>query len=104
ILEEPWRIEVAVNAVDIGLLYSAYLLGYRVAIITTESLILIAAGHLGWPISYGLLGMVMMVGVFATWKATEPRLADAVMSAKDAALPLWTARGFYDAVIGPFLV
>ena len=46
----------------------------------------------------------MMVGVFATWKATEPRLADAVMSAKDAALPLWTARGFYDAVIGPFLV
>src|SRR5438105_10950306 len=104
IVVDAWRIEVADNADEIGLLSSAYQLGYRVAIITTESLILIAAGHLGWPISYGLMGMLMMVGVFATWKATEPRLADAVMSAKDAALPLWTARGFYDAVIGPFLV
>ena len=104
IVVDAWRIEVADNADEIGLLSSAYLLGYRVAIITTESLILIAAGHLGWPISYGLMGMLMMVGVFATWKATEPRLADAVMSAKDAALPLWTGRGFYDAVIGPFLV
>ena len=104
IVVDAWRIEVADNADEIGLLSSAYQLGYRVAIITTESLILIAAGHLGWPISYGLMGMLMMVGVFATWKATEPRLADAVMSAKDAALPLWTGRGFYDAVIGPFLV
>src|SRR5207245_3198104 len=36
--------------------------------------------------------------------ATEPRRADGVMSAKRAALPLWTARGFFDAVVGPFLV
>src|SRR5882762_9886665 len=89
IVVDAWRIEIADNADELGLLSSAYQLGYRVAIITTESLILFAAGHLGWPISYTLMGVLMMVGVLATWKATEPRRADAVMSAKSAALPLW---------------
>src|SRR5213593_1903929 len=104
IVVDAWRIEVADNADELGLLSSAYQLGYRLAIITTESLILLAAGHLGWPISYTFMGVLMMVGVLATWKATEPRRADAVMSAKGAALPLWTARGLFDAVVGPFLV
>jgi PAT family beta-lactamase induction signal transducer AmpG len=104
IVVDAWRIEVADNADEIGLLSSAYQLGYRVAIITTESLILIAAGHFGWPISYSIMGILMVVGIFATWKANEPRRADAVMNAKSAALPLWTARGFFDAVVGPFLV
>jgi MFS transporter, PAT family, beta-lactamase induction signal transducer AmpG len=104
IVVDAWRIEVADNADELGLLSSAYQLGYRVAIIVTESLILIAAGHLGWPISYGAMAVLMMVGIFATWKATEPRRADAVMSAKAAALPLWTARGFFDGFVGPFMV
>src|SRR6266699_407973 len=104
IVVDAWRIEVADDADEIGLLSSAYQLGYRVAIITTESVILIAAGHLGWPASYSIMGALMAVGIFATWKATEPKRADAVMSAKSAALPLWTGRGFYDAVVGPFLV
>jgi MFS transporter, PAT family, beta-lactamase induction signal transducer AmpG len=104
IVVDAWRIEVADNADELGLLSSAYQLGYRVAIITTESLILIAAGHLGWPISYSIMGALMAVGIFATWKATEPRRADEVMSATSAALPLWTRRGFYDSVAGPFLI
>jgi PAT family beta-lactamase induction signal transducer AmpG len=104
IVVDAWRIEVADNADELGLLSSAYQLGYRVAIIITESLILIAAGHLGWPISYGIMGALMTVGILATWKATEPRRVDAVMNAKSATLPLSTARGFYDAVVGPFMV
>lgn len=104
IVVDAWRIEVADNSDELGLLTSAHQLGYRVAIIVTESLILIAAGHLGWPISYGIMGALMIVGIFATWKATEPALADAVMGAKTAVLPLWTAKGLYDAVIGPFQV
>jgi PAT family beta-lactamase induction signal transducer AmpG len=51
-----------------------------------------------------MMGGLMLVGMFATWKATEPKRADAVMEAKSSALPLWTARGFYDAVVGPFSV
>ena len=104
IVVDAWRIEVADNADELGLLSSAYQLGYRVAIIISESVILIAAGHLGWPISYGIMGGLMAVGIFATWKATEPGRADAVMNAKAAKLPLGTAGGFYDSVVGPFVV
>jgi PAT family beta-lactamase induction signal transducer AmpG len=104
IVVDAWRIEVADNADELGLLSSAYQLGYRVAIIITESLILIAAGHWGWPISYSIMGALMAVGILATWKATEPRSADEAISARATALPLWTSRGFYDAVVGPFLV
>ncbi len=104
IVVDAWRIEVADNADELGLLSSAYQLGYRAAILTADALILIFAGHLGWPISYGLMAALMAVGVFATWKATEPVRADIVMSAKEIALPLWTVRGFFDAVIGPFVV
>src|SRR2546425_4156645 len=75
IVVDAWRIEVADNADELGLLSSAYQLGYRVAIITTESLILISAAHVGWPISYSLMGLLMMVGVFATSRAAEPKRA-----------------------------
>jgi PAT family beta-lactamase induction signal transducer AmpG len=104
IVVDAWRIEAADNPDELGLLSSAHQLGYWAAIITTESLILIAAEHLGWPISYGIMGALMAVGIFATWRATEPRRTHEVMSTKSAELPLWTGRGFYDAVAGPFVV
>lgn len=104
IVVDAWRIEVADNADELGLLSSAYQLGYRAALLITDALILIAAGHFGWPISYGMMAALVAVGVFATWKATEPRRADAAITSDRAALPLWTPRGFFDAVVGPFLV
>jgi PAT family beta-lactamase induction signal transducer AmpG len=104
IVVDAWRIEVSDNVDELGLLSSAYQFGYRTAFLLTDSLILIPAGHLGWPVAYGMMGALMTVGLFATWKATEPRLADPVMDAKSATLPLWTPRGFFDAVIGPFMV
>ena len=35
--------------------------------------------------------------------AKEPARADEVMHAKSDAAPLWTPRGFLDAVAGPFI-
>jgi PAT family beta-lactamase induction signal transducer AmpG len=104
IVVDAWRIEVADNADELGLLSSAYQFGYRTSFLITDSLILIPAGHLGWPVAYGMMAALMTLGLFATWKATEPKLADAVMNAKSATLPLWTPRGFLDAVVGPFMV
>ena len=103
IVVDAWRIEVADNGDELGLLSSAYQLGYRIAIIITESLILIGAGHFGWPISYAMMAALMLVGIIATWKATEPSRTEAATSGKAAALPLWTLRGFSDAVVGPFI-
>ena len=103
IVVDAWRIEAAETSEELGLLSSAYQLGYRIAVITSDALILFAANHLGWPISYTLMAVLMLIGIAATFKATEPASADEVLLEKSAEAPLWTPRGFFDAVAGPFL-
>jgi len=44
----------------------------------------------------------MLVGLFATLVATEPAKADEIIDSKAAQAPLWSARGFLDAVLGAF--
>jgi MFS transporter, PAT family, beta-lactamase induction signal transducer AmpG len=101
---DAWRIEIADNSEELGLLTSAYQLGYRTAMLATEALILVAAEKLGWPVSYMIYGAAMAIGIAATFFAREPKRADIVMDARENLAPLWTPRGFGDAVIGPFLV
>jgi PAT family beta-lactamase induction signal transducer AmpG len=102
IVIDAWRIEAAETSEELGLLSSGYQLGYRVAILVSDAVILVLANHFGWPSSYVVMALLMGVGVFATLKATEPRQADAVLEAKAQEAPLWTPRGFLDAVVGPF--
>lgn len=101
IVVDAWRIEAASDSDELGLLSSAYQLGYRAAIIVTDAFILISASHFGWRISYGAMAVLMLVGVGATLVAAEPRRAARAAGAK-AETPLWTGRGFVDAVVGPF--
>jgi len=100
---DAWRIESAESSEELGLVSSAYQLGYRLAIITSDALILFAANRFGWPLSYGLMAVLMGVGVCATFVAGEPARADDVMEENATRRPLWTPRGFADAVIGPFV-
>ncbi|HEY7171792.1 MAG TPA: MFS transporter [Vicinamibacterales bacterium] len=101
IVVDAWRIEAASDPDELGLLSAAYQLGYRAALLITEALILISANHLGWPVSYTMMAILMGVGLAASVAAIEP---DRGRSAAESstALPLWTPRGFADAVIGPF--
>ena len=103
IVIDAWRIEVAEDGNELGLLASAYTLGYRASLLVTEALILIFANHLGWQVAYGFMAALMGVGFFATLRASEPARADAAMDARNAALPLLSFRGFFDAVVGPFI-
>jgi PAT family beta-lactamase induction signal transducer AmpG len=98
-----WRIEIAQDADELGLLTAANTLGYRIAIICADSLMLVSAQHFGWPVSYTLAGAAMAVGVVATLLAPEPTRADAVAAQKQKDEPLWSARGVFDAVAGPFI-
>jgi len=100
---DAWRIEIADNPDELGLLTSAYSLGYRAALLCTEALILILADRVGWPVSYVFFGVLMAIGVGATLFAKEPSRAGAVLQAKEDEAPLWTPRGFFDAVAGPFI-
>ena len=99
-----WRIEIADNADELGLLTSAYQFGYRVAMICTDSLILVSAQHLGWPVSYTICGVAMAVGLAASFLAREPKRAEAILARNETEKPLWTPRGFFDAVAGPFII
>jgi len=102
IVIDAWRIEAAESGEELGLLSSAYQFGYRVALLATDALILIAANNLGWPISYALYGSFMAAGLAATLMATEPSRADAVMDENERNAPLWSMRGMADAIVGPF--
>ena len=98
-----WRIEIAADADELGLLTAANTLGYRIAIICADSLMLVSAQHLGWPVSYTLCGLAMAVGIAGTLLAPEPVNADDIAARKQKEEPLWSARGFFDAVAGPFI-
>jgi PAT family beta-lactamase induction signal transducer AmpG len=102
IVVDAWRIEAAADSDELGLLSAAYQLGYRFAILISDALILIIANHWGWPISYAAMAALMTVGVCASLVAVEPLRAKAVFESKAETAPLWSARGFFDAVIGPF--
>ena len=101
IVVDAWRIEAANDSDELGLLSAAYQLGYRGALLVTDALILIAASHWGWPISYTLMAALMAVGIGATLIATEPARSTAALAGGLQA-PIWTMRGFVDAVVGPF--
>jgi PAT family beta-lactamase induction signal transducer AmpG len=100
IVVDAWRIESADDEEEQGLLASAYQFSYRLALLTTDSIILIVAATVGWRMSYGIYGAGMAIGMIATWFAKEPERANAVMDEKREA-PLWTR--FFDAVVGPFI-
>jgi MFS transporter, PAT family, beta-lactamase induction signal transducer AmpG len=100
---DAWRIESAADPDELGLLTASYSLGYRAALIATEALILLLANAVGWPISYGLYGGLMVVGVAAALMAREPVRADRVMEAKSTLARVHPARALADAVVGPFV-
>ena len=100
IVIDAWRIESAADSDELGLLTSAYQLGYRIALLVTDALIIAAAARVGWPGSYLGMAVLMGVGVAATGFALEPARAEQALQAK---APLWTPRGFVDAVVGPFV-
>ena len=102
IVVDAWRIEAASDADELGLLSAAYQFGYRFAVLVAEAVILVAANHWGWRLSYAAMAALMGVGLCATLLATEPLRAKKVFESKAETAPLWTPRGFFDAVVGPF--
>lgn len=102
IVVDAWRIESAENDDDLGLLTSAYQLGYRFAILAGNALILFFATWLGWNGAYAIWGAAMSIAIIATLCAREPLDRSAIAMATGGAAP-WTPRGMFDAVVGPFL-
>jgi len=99
IVVDAWRIETAEDDEDLGLLTSAFQLGYRFAILAANALILFVAAGIGWNGAYAVYGALMALALFATFSVREPLARGAVA----AAPPIWTPRGIFDAIVGPFV-
>ncbi|HEY3779092.1 MAG TPA: MFS transporter [Rhizomicrobium sp.] len=104
IVIDAWRIESATSGEELGLLTSAYQFGYRIALLATDALILVAAANLGWQLSYAVCATAMLIGIGATLFAAEPAKADAVLEEKSRRSPISSPKGLLDAIWGPFVV
>ncbi|MEO5837111.1 MAG: MFS transporter [Thermomonas sp.] len=103
IVIDAWRIEIADNTEELGLLTSGTQFGYRTALLVTDALILIMATYVGWALSYWVMAALMGVGMFAAlFLAREPAASQAPEVAGHA--PLWTVSGLWDAIGGPFIM
>ena len=102
IVVDAWRIEAASDSDELGLLSSAYQLGYRAALLLTDALILLIANHFSWPVSYMTMAVLMVIGCVASLVAVEPARAAIAFDPKKTA-PLWSGRGLIDAIAGPFV-
>jgi MFS transporter, PAT family, beta-lactamase induction signal transducer AmpG len=100
---DAWRIEIAEDSAELGLLTSAYSLAYRIAILATDAWILAPAALLGWANSYALYAALVLVGIAGALFAKEPARADAIMAEKTETAVRNPLRGAYDTVIEPFI-
>lgn len=62
---------------EMGAGAAVFVLGYRVAMITTGALAFFLADRIPWPLVYALLAVLMVIGIVATFLASEPVLNDA---------------------------
>jgi MFS transporter, PAT family, beta-lactamase induction signal transducer AmpG len=100
---DAWRIESASSADELGLLTSAYTFGFRAALLGTEAVILPIAQRIGWNASYLVYAALIGVGIITCFTANEPASADQVMERKTRDAPLFSRRGIFDAIAGPFI-
>lgn len=102
---DAWRIEIAESEEQLGLLSAAYHLGYRGALLLTSAFIFNIAARIDWSGSYLVMAVLMGVGVLAAWVAAEPRAEESAVARRTIreGQPVWTLRGAFDAVAGPFI-
>jgi MFS transporter, PAT family, beta-lactamase induction signal transducer AmpG len=99
IVIDAWRIESAGTPEILGLLTSAASFGYRVAMLATDAILLIAADQIGWKAAYVMYGALMLLALFATFAAKESPAAAAALAQKPALLSTDKLTGRFTARI-----
>jgi MFS transporter, PAT family, beta-lactamase induction signal transducer AmpG len=56
---------------------AVYVIGYRVAMLTSGALAFTLADHIAWQLVYAIMAGLMLIGVVAVFLADEPKNADA---------------------------
>lgn len=73
IAADAYRTDV-LEVPEMGAGVAVFVLGYRLALLTTGALALILADRFSWPQVYGLLALLMLVGMIASIFSPEPIL------------------------------
>src|SRR5205085_1721433 len=73
---DAYRTDVLENR-EMGAGAAVFVLGYRIAMITTGALAFFLADRIAWPIVYVILSLLIIIGIIATFLAPEPVLNDA---------------------------
>src|SRR5260370_518945 len=89
IVVDAWRIESADDREKQGLLASAYQFRYRLALLATDSVILIVSDTLGWRMSYRVYGSCMAHAMFSTWLSKDTERSGALIGPKNREAPFW---------------
>lgn len=71
IAADAYRTDV-LDEPEMGAGVAVFVLGYRLALLTTGSLALILADRMPWPQVYGILALLMSIGIIASYFAPEP--------------------------------
>lgn len=83
---------------------SAYLIGYRIALVLTGSVAFVLADHISWSVIYAAVAGMLAIGVFATLIAEEPPAPVNRPASLDAAIAmpfveLWKRLGWRETAL-----
>jgi PAT family beta-lactamase induction signal transducer AmpG len=83
---------------------SAYLIGYRIALVLTGSVAFVLADHISWSVIYAVVAGMLAIGVFATLIAEEPPAPTNRPASLDAAIAmpfveLWKRLGWRETAL-----
>jgi PAT family beta-lactamase induction signal transducer AmpG len=63
---------------------STWILGYRIAMLVSGAGALVLSDHMPWSRVYGVMALLMIVGIVATWRAPEPEVVRPPRTVADA--------------------
>ncbi|HMG70573.1 MAG TPA: AmpG family muropeptide MFS transporter [Gemmatimonadaceae bacterium] len=72
---DAYRTDVLENR-EMGAGAAVFVMGYRIAMITTGALAFFLADRIAWPVVYLVLSVLMVIGIATTFVANEPVLRD----------------------------
>jgi len=71
IVLDAYRIELANDTEEMGVMTAAYQWGFRTAFIVSGFVPLILASRVGWPIAYAVMALMLLIGWVTVWLAPK---------------------------------
>ena len=71
IILDAYRIELADDTEEMGVMTAAYQWGFRIAFIISGAIPLLLATRMGWPVAYAVMAVMLLLGWITVWLAPK---------------------------------